>query len=350
MPEEGWVPPGPTPPWYTFRRDPMAATDTLPLSNPKSLTSGERPPGLLSDRVFRWIALAAGLTVLVVLALIVASTMNEAWPWFRTHGTDILSNDWNPSANHFGALALLYGTVLVATIALVLAVPVSIGIALFVTDVAPRHLRRPIVYAIDLLAAIPSVVFGLWALQALSGPLADIYQSVSNAAAGIPLLGDAFAEPSASGKSFMTAGIIVAIMITPIVTAITREVIATCPTAQKEAALALGATRWEMIRGAVFPHARSGIVAAVIIGFGRAVGETIAVFLIIGNSIQITEKIFGPGESMSSVIVAQFGEASGTHRAALIGLGVVLLALTIAIGVVARGFLARAERRFGAVA
>ena len=329
----------------------MAATDTLPLSNPKSLASGDRPPGLWSDRVFRWVALAAGLAVLLVLALIVASTVNESWAWFRAEGLGaVFSDDWNPSANHFGALALLYGTLLVATIALVLAVPVSMGIALFVTDVAPRRLRRPIVYTIDLLAAIPSVVFGLWALQALTGSLADVYRSVSDATAGIPVLGDVFAQPSASGQAFMTGGIVVAIMITPIVTAIAREVIATCPASQKEAALALGATRWEMIRGAVFPHARSGIVAAVIIGFGRAVGETIAVFLIIGNaSPRITEQIFGTGSSMSSVIVAQFGEASGTHRAALIGLGVVLLGLTIVIGVVARGFLARADRHYGAI-
>jgi phosphate transport system permease protein len=345
------VPPGPSPPWYTFRRDPMAVTDTLPVSNPKSLAGGDRPPGLLSDRVFRWVALAAGLTVLVVLALIVASTVNEAWPWFRAEGIDaIVSDDWNPAAHHFGALGLLVGTLEVAVIALVLAVPVSIGIALFVTDVAPRRLRRPIVYTIDLLAAIPSVVFGLWALNVLTHPLADIYRFISDATAGIPILGDVFGDPNGSGQAFMTGGIVVAIMITPIVTAITREVIATCPTAQKEAALALGATRWEMIRGAVFPHARSGIVAAVMIGFGRAVGETIAVALVIGSSQVLTANLFGSGDTAASVIANQFGEASGTHRAALIGLGVVLLGLTIAIGVVARGFLARAERRMGAMA
>jgi phosphate transport system permease protein len=214
-------------------------------------------------------------------------------------------------------------------------------------------LGSPFVYTIDLLAAIPSVVFGLWALHALiySGLLNDVFKSVSDATSGIPLIGDVFSYQGGNGESFMTGGIIVAIMITPIVTAITREVMATCPTAQKEAALALGATKWEMIRGAVFPHSRSGIVAAIIIGFGRAVGETIAVFLIIGNaSPSITEKVLGPGNTMASIIAQQFNEASGTHRAALIGLGVVLLALTIVIGIVARSFLARAERRFGAIA
>jgi phosphate transport system permease protein len=199
------------------------------------------------------------------------------------------------------------------------------------------------------LAAVPSVVFGLWALGVLEAPLANIYSSVSSATSGIPLLGDVFANPNPSGASFMTAGIVVAIMITPIVTAITREVYATCPASQKEAALALGATRWEMIRGAVFPHSRSGVTAAVIIGFGRAVGETIAVALIIGSSPRLTEQILGPGDTMASIIANQFGEATGTQRSALIGLGVVLLTLTVIIGIVARTVLARNQRKLGVV-
>ena len=325
----------------------MAVSDTL-LPEPNRLSEGTRPPGVGTDRAFRWLALAAGLTVLLVLALIVFSTTNEALPWFRAEGFDaIFSDGWNPSANTFGALGLITGTLVVSVIALAMAVPVSIGIALFVTEVAPRRMRRPIIYTIDLLAAIPSVVFGLWALRELTGPLANIYASVSSATSGIPILGDLFADPSASGQGFMTGGIVVAIMITPIITAITREVFATCPASQREAALALGATRWEMIRGAMFPHARSGIVAAVIIGFGRAVGETIAVALVIGSSPRLTEQIFGPGDTMASIIANQFGEASGTQRSALIGLGVVLLAITIVIGVVARTVLARAERRLG---
>jgi phosphate transport system permease protein len=325
----------------------MTATDTL-IPNPKSLAGGERPPGLFADRLFRWVALGAGLLVLVVLALIAISTTNESIPWFRDQGFNAIFTDhWDPAAQAFGALGLIFGTLLVAVIALVLAVPVSIGIALFVTEVSPRPLRKPITYAIDLLAAVPSVVFGLWALNTLTGSLADVYQSISDAFSGIPLLGSITADPSLTGKSFMTAGIVVAIMITPIVTAITREVFATCPASQKEAALALGATRWEMIRGSVFPHARSGVVAAVIIGFGRAVGETIAVALVVGSSPQLTEKLFGPGDTMASIIANQFGEASGTHRAALIGLGVVLLVLTVLIGIVARTVLARSERRLG---
>jgi phosphate transport system permease protein len=312
---------------------------------PKSLTKGSRPPGIITDRGFRVLALAAGLMVLVVLALIAIYTTREAWPWFREEGLGIFTDNWDPAHNHFGALGLIYGTLLVSVIALVLALPVSVGIALFVTDVAPQSIRRPIVYTVDLLAAIPSVVYGLWALLVLAEPLASLFESVSDGTASIPILNTLFANPSASGKSFMTAGVVVAIMITPIITSITREVFATVPESQKEAALALGATRWEMIRGAVFPHSRSGMVAAAVIGLGRALGETIAVTLIIGSAIRVTGEIFGPGETMASVIANQFNEASGTHRAALIGLGVVLFAMTILIGMAARAVAGRAERR-----
>ncbi len=223
--------------------------------------------------------------------------------------------------------------------------PVSIGIALFVTDVAPQRMRRSIVYTVDLLAAIPSVVYGLWALLVLAEPLANLFETVSDATANIPILNTLFANPSASGKSIMTAGLIVAIMITPIITSITREVFATVPASQKEAALALGATRWEMIRGAVFPHSRSGMVAGTMIGLGRAMGETIAIALVIGASQRVTANILGPGDTLASVIANQFGEASGTHRAALIGCGVVLFAITIVISMVARAVVTRTERR-----
>jgi phosphate transport system permease protein len=313
---------------------------------PKSLTQGPRPPGVLADRAFRILALAAGLAVLVILALIAVYTTREAWPWFQAEGvSSVLTDNWDPAKNHFGALGLIYGTLVVSLIALLFAMPISIGIALFTTEVAPESIRRPIVYTVDLLAAIPSVVYGLWALFVLAEPLSALFTSLSDATASIPLLSTLFGNPSASGKSFMTAGVIVAIMITPIVTSITREVFATVPESQKEAALAVGATRWEMIRGAVFPHSRSGIVAASMIGLGRALGETIAVALVIGSSQRVTANILGPGDTLASVIANQFGEASGTHRAALIGCGVVLFAMTIIIGVSARTVTARAERR-----
>ena len=260
----------------------------------RGIGGGDRPPGIVTDRLFRWLAFASGLMVLVILGLIAYSTTKEAWPWFKAEGLSaVFSDDWNPSQNHFGGLALVYGTFLIGVIALVIAVPVSMGIALFVTEVAPRRLRKPIVYVVDLLAAIPSVVYGLWAIAVLGPALADVFSSISSAMNGVPILESLTADPSATGFSYMTAGIVVAIMITPIVTSITREVFTTTPASLKEASYGLGATRWEMIRGAVIPHSRGGVVSAVMIGLGRAIGETIAVFLVIGSSQQISEHLFG---------------------------------------------------------
>ena len=319
------------------------ATEVPALS--KTLSKGSRPLGIITDRAFQIVALVAGLMVLLVLALIAIYTTREAWPWFREEGLSIFTDSWDPAKNSFGALGLIYGTLVVAGLAVLFSLPVSIGIALFVTDVAPHRMRRPIVYTIDLLAAIPSVVYGLWALLVLAEPLASLYESLSDATASIPILKTLFANPSASGKSIMTAGIVVAIMITPIITSITREVFATVPASQKEAALALGATRWEMIRGAVFPHSRSGMVAGTMIGLGRAMGETIAIALVIGASQRVTANILGPGDTLASVIANQFGEASGTHRAALIGCGVLLFAITIVISMAARAVVTRSEAR-----
>jgi phosphate transport system permease protein len=332
----------------------MTVTTETPTPETVPLTGGPRPHGRLADRVFRWLALGAGLMVLAILALIAISTTNQALPWFRQEGVlkAVFSDNWDPAHNQFGAGGLLYGTLLVAVIAMVLAVPVSVGIALFVTEVCPKPLRRPIVYTIDLLAAIPSVVFGLWALNSLAQPtLSDLYQSISDATSGIPVIRTLTAAPAANGLSYMTAGIIVAIMVTPIITSLVREVFATCPSAQKEAALALGATRWEMIRGAVFPHSRSGIVAASMIGLGRALGETIAVALVVGSATPaISAHLFGPGQTMAGIIPNAFGEATGTFRSALIGLGVVLFVVTIGIGITARAVVARSDRRRGVIA
>jgi len=322
--------------------------DEQPAPAPKGLGSGARPAGVVADRLFRWVALASGLLVLVILALIAYTTTKNAWPWFKSEGLGIFSSDWDPPHGKFGAGAMIYGTFLVGLIALIISVPISVGIALFVTEIAPRWLRRPVIYTVDLLAAIPSVVFGLWAFLVLAQPLADIYSSISDFFSGVPILGPLTADPSATGLSFMTAGLIVAIMITPIVTSLTREVFATTPPTLKEAAFGLGATRWEMIRGSVFPHSRGGVTSAVMIGLGRAIGETIAVALLIGSSQHISVHIFGPGDTLASLIANQFGEATGEYRAALIGMGVVLFVLTVVVGMLARGVVARFDRRSGA--
>ena len=298
-----------------------------------------------SDRAFRLLSLASGLLVLVILGLIALSMTREAWPAFAHDGLRFFtSSRWAPNADVFGSLPFVYGTVITAIIALVFAVPVSVGIALFLSDVAPRRLRRPVSSLIDLLAAVPSVVYGLWGVLVLAPWISSVYDSLSDVTAPIPVLSTLFAGPS-TGRGLFTAGIILALMVTPIITSITREVFDTVPTTAKEAAYALGSTRWEMIRVAVFPHSRTGVVGAVMLGLGRAMGETIAAALVIGSSPQITAHLFRSGDSMAAVIANQFGESGGIHRAALIGLGVELFALTVVVNVLARAIVGRSRSR-----
>ena len=303
----------------------------------------ERRP--LGDRVFQILALAAGLLVLAILVLIAVSTSQQASSWFSHEGlSGVFSTTWNPATNKFGSLTFVYGTAVTSVIAIIIAVPLSLGIALLLTEVVSRRWSQPIVYVIDLLAVVPSVVWGLWGILVLAPWLQKIYTSIGSGVKGIPVLGSLFGPP-VSGASFFTAGLILAFMVTPIITSLSREVIATVPAIDREGAYALGATRWEMIRGAVWPHSKSGIVGAILLGLGRAMGETIAAALVIGSSPQITSHLFAPGYSMPSVIADQFGEASGVFRAALIGLGVLLFALTIIINVIARSAVGRSARR-----
>jgi phosphate transport system permease protein len=298
----------------------------------------------LGDRIFQIAAAAAGVLVLVILALIAISTSQQASSWFSTVGWNIFTVDWNPATNSFGAMTFIYGTVITAAIAIILSVPISVAIALLLTEVVPRRWARPIVYVVDLLAVIPSVVWGLWGILVFAPWLQHIYTSIAGGVQGIPVLDALFGQP-VSGASFFTCGLILAFMITPIVTSLSREVIATVPTIDKEGAYALGATRLEMIRGAVWPHSQGGIVGAVMLGLGRAMGETIAAALVIGSSPVITSHLFAAGYSMPAVIANQFGEASGEFRAALIGLGVLLFVITIVVNLIARGVVERSARR-----
>jgi phosphate transport system permease protein len=298
----------------------------------------------LGDRVFQILAAAAGVLVLVILALIAISTSQQASSWFSTAGWSIFTVDWNPATNNFGAMSFVYGTVITAAIAIILSVPVSVAIALLLTEVVPRRWARPIVYVVDLLAVVPSVVWGLWGILVFAPWLYHIYTSIASGVKGIPVLDPLFGQP-VSGASFFTAGIILAFMITPIVTSLSREVMATVPQIDREGAYALGATRWEMITGAVWPHSQGGVVGAVLLGLGRAMGETIAAALVIGSSPVITSHLFAAGYDMPAVIANQFGEASGEFRAALIGLGVMLFVITIVINLIARGVVERSARR-----
>jgi phosphate transport system permease protein len=312
----------------------VPAGSTRPLS--------ERRP--LGDRGFQILTLASGLLVLVILVLIAVSTTQQASSWFSTEGLKIFANNWDPATNQFGALAFIYGTAITGIIALVMAVPVSVGIALLLTEVVPYRWSRPIVYVIDLLAVVPSVVWGLWGILVFAPWIQHIYTSIAGGVGGVPVLGPLFGQP-VSGASFFTAGIILAFMITPIVTSLSREVIATVPAIDREGAYALGATRLEMIRGVVVPHSQGGVVGAVLLGLGRAMGETIAAALVIGSSAQITSHLFAPGYNMPSVIANEFGEATGVWRAGLFGLGVLLFVFTIIINIVARAVVQRSARR-----
>ena len=326
-----------TPPPETTLIDPEKSQRSRDLSR------GGR--GGRGDNVFRGVALVAGLLVLAILGLIVWSMVNQGRDAIRVSGITFVTSDvWDPAHNKYGALAFIYGTLLSSFIALVLAVPVSIGIALFTTESVPRRLKRPVVSVIDLLAAVPSVVYGLWGILVFAPAAQGFYQNISDAVSGIPVLNAIFGG-TASGASFMTAGIILALMMTPIVTSISREVISTVPASQREAAYGMGATRWEVIRHAVLPWSRGGIVGAVMLGLGRALGETIAVALTIGAAVQITSHVFLPGYAIAAVIALQFGESSGTQRSALIAMGLLLFAITIAVNVAARSIVTRFDRR-----
>ena len=294
-----------------------------------------------ADRAFRWAAYGAGGFVLLVLGAIALTMTRKAWPAFDHMGLDFFtSKRWAPNEQIFGARALIFGTLYTAVIALSLAVPVSLGIALFATQIAPTRVRRWIVSVIDLLAVIPSVVFGLWGILFLAPKLPGFFKRLHDIFHHVPILGRIFGVPLA-GQSFFTAGVILAIMITPIITSLSREVIDTTPPSDREAAYGLGATRWEMIRGAVLPHSKGGLVGAVMLGLGRAMGETVAVALTIGSSKAIGLNIFSAGDTMPAVIANEWGEATGTYRSALIGLAVTLFALTIIVNLAATAIVQR---------
>ena len=298
-----------------------------------------RQRGRPADALFRFAAFTCASLVLILLAGMLIRTTIAAWPAFRHEGIGIVaSNDWNPNTNSFGGLSFLYGTLVTSLIALVLAVPVSLLIALFVSVVAPTRVGTPLGYLVDLLAAVPSVVYGLWGVFVLVPFLTThVWQPLSAHLSFI-----AFFAAFASGRNFATAGVILALMITPTISAISREVFRTVPAEERESALALGATRWEMIRLAVLPRSRPGVVAAVMLGFGRAVGETIAVaYLIGGVPNKITAHLFEQGSSIAANIALQFNEAASVplFKSALIAMGVVLFIITLLINITARAII-----------
>ena len=285
------------------------------------------------DYVFASAMLACGLSLLAIVVLIVMELVLQSRLSLHTFGWRFFKGtDWNPVSGDFGALTFIYGTIVSSLVALAIAIPLSLGVAVFTTEMCPRALRGTISFLTELLAAIPSVVYGLWAIFVLA-PLLRVHVQ--------PWLAKYFGWTGLfSGPPFgigmLAAGVILAIMIVPIIASITREVLTAVPQQQREAVLALGATRWEMIRVGVLRNARTGIVGAVILGLGRALGETMAVTMVIGNTPQIAKSLFAPGYTMASVLANEFTEATGNlYLSALIEVGLGLFLVTIVVNILA---------------
>lgn len=297
------------------------------------------PAGRRADRVFRALAMAAASVVVVLLVLLVFQLVRGAIPVLREKGPGVFaSTEWNPGGGEFGALPFIYGTLVTSVIALVIAVPLSIFTAIYLTDLAPLLIRQPVVTVIELLAAVPSVIWGLWGIFVMVPWLREfVFPALRGAFGHLPGIGALFSGPI-FGLGYLSAGIVVSIMIIPIITAVAREILRSVPDLQREAAYALGATRWEVTRIAVLSFARRGLVGAVILGLGRALGETMAVTMVIGNSPTLSTSLFAPGYSLAAVIANEFGEAGADplYGGALFTLALVLLAITVAVNIVAR--------------
>jgi phosphate transport system permease protein len=295
----------------------------------------------VAEQVFRVVAASAAAALLAVLALMLFKLGQVSAPAWSKEGRELVAGTrWAPTKGFFGGLPFIYGTLVTSVIALVFAVPVGVGTALYVSEFAPRRLRGTIGSLTDLLAAVPSVIYGLWGFFVLAPTLAPFERFLARTLGRfIPI----FALPTVNGQpvpivgiGYLTAGIVLAIMIIPTVSALSREVFLTVPREQREAALAVGATRWEAIRAAVLPAARPGVVGAVILGLGRALGETIAVFIVIGNSPTIAKSLLAPGSTMASIIVGNFSEAGPDQVQALIAIGLLLFGVTFVVNVFAR--------------
>jgi phosphate transport system permease protein len=313
------------------RREEIAAP-----SRPKSAAPALRSlrAGQLADRLFRWLMLACGLSVIAIVVLIVAELFQGSRMAINQFGFKFfIGSQWDPVSGEFGALPFVYGTVVSSLLALALAVPLGLGVAVFVTEICPRPLRTTVSFASELLAAIPSVIYGLWAIFVLVPLLRQYVEPWLMSHLGWSGL---FEGPP-YGIGMLAAGVILAIMIVPIISSITREVMVAVPRPQREAALALGATRWEMIRMGVLRNARAGIVGAVILGLGRALGETMAVTMVIGNRPEIAKSLLAPGYTLASVIANEFSEATDNlYLSALFEIGLALFLVTIIVNALAR--------------
>ncbi len=310
----------------------------------------EKPRGrhvrvrLFGDPAFNAATFGLALTILALIVLLAAVVVDSSLPSLREFGARFLvSTDWDPVNDRYGALAFIYGTAVSSALALLMAVPLSLGVALCLSELAPPWLSRPLGFMVELLAAIPSVVYGLWAIFVLGPWLRDHVEPVLGGYLGsVPL----FKGPHVS-VSMLSAGVVLAIMVLPYIASVCTDVFRSVPQSQREAALALGATQWEMIRMAVLPSGFSGVIGAIILGLGRALGETIAVAMVIGNSPEISWSLFMPSATLASVIANEFAEATTTlYQSSLIELGLVLLGLAVVLNAIARLLVLGATRGY----
>ena len=300
-----------------------------------------------ADILFRVLTRAAAIAVLVILGGVIISLIDGSLPALQAFGLNFLIEErWNPVTEKFGALAPIYGTLVTSFIAMLIAVPVGLLIAVFLTELCPMWLRRPIGIAIELLAGIPSIIYGIWGLFVFAPFLQETLQPFLIATFGnIPLLSTLFAGPP-YGIGMLTAGLILAIMVLPFVTSISRDVFDAVPTVLKEAAYGIGCTTWEVVRYVVLPYARVGVIGGVMLGLGRALGETMAVTFVIGNAHRVSSSLLAPGTTISATIANEFTEAVGDlYTSSLIALGLILFVITFIVLAIARYMLLRLERR-----
>jgi phosphate transport system permease protein len=311
----------------------LLAKPARPLPKPRTID-----PGLTAgDRAFRFISATAATIVLAILGLVALFLCLEAWPALEVSGVEFLTTfEWMPDNTpaHFGIAALVYGTTVIAVIGLIVALPIAVGSALFVNEYAPTRLARPLLALLDLLAAVPSLIYGLWGLYYLQPRLMGTSRWLTDHLGFIPFF---HTTRPVFGSSMFIAGIVVGLMILPIIASVTREVLSQAPRSVCEAALALGGSRWGMIRSVILPFGRSGIVGGAMLGLGRALGETIAIALILAFNFQVTTEILSPGGgSVAGIIANNFPEAGELQRHALIAAGLALFVITLIVNIVAR--------------
>ena len=303
----------------------------------------------LGDTVFRNLTRLAAILVLVILSGVIVALISGSLPALRAYGFNFLIEErWNPVTERFGAVAPIYGTIVTSFIAMVIAVPVGLMIAMFLTELCPKSLRRPVGIAIELLAGIPSIIYGIWGLFIFAPFLQQTLQPfLIDTLGSVPLISPLFAGPP-YGIGILTSGLILAIMVLPFISSITRDVFSAVPPVLKEAAYGIGCTRWEVMRNVVLPFTRVGVIGGIMLALGRALGETMAVTFVIGNAHKISASILAPGTTISASIANEFTEAVGDlYTSALIALGLILFVITFIVLAIARYMLLRIERRIG---